>query len=182
MRQPDHEYEERSFGDIQRAIDFENSMNDLESQLYYQHLSPKEVAQQVLKATCQFYDADWCGLIQVDLDLNLWTPFWWFNAGATDKTMLLTEEYESAEFLDRWVQTVRKGIPMVVPDAEATKPILRSITCTSGLASGLLLPFPWSRAQSLCLPSGILSGIFSRPVCCGFWPMCCLRRTTNRRC
>ena len=96
-------------------------MNDLESQLYYQHLSPKEVAQQVLKATCQFYDADWCGLIQVDLDLNLWTPFWWFNAGATDKTMLLTEEYESAEFLDRWVQTVRKGIPMVVPDAEATK-------------------------------------------------------------
>ena len=121
MRQSDHEYEERSFGDIQRAIDFENSMNDLESQLYYRRLSPKEVAQQVLKATCQFYDADWCGLIQVDLDLNLRTPFWWFNTGATDKTMLLTEEYESAEFLDRWVQAVRKGIPMVVPDAEATK-------------------------------------------------------------
>ena len=148
MRQSDHEYEERSFGDIQRAIDFENSMNDLESQLYYQHLSPKEVAQQVLKATCQFYDADWCGLIQVDLDLNLWTPFWWFNTGATDKK----------------------------------KPILRSITCTSGLASGLLLPFPWSRAQSLCLPSGILSGISSRPVCCGFLPMCCLHRTTSRKC
>lgn len=121
MRQSDHEYEERSFGDIQRAIDFENSMNDLESQLYYRRLSPKEVAQQVLKATCQFYDADWCGLIQVDLNLNLWTPFWWFNTGATDKTLILTEEYESAEFLDRWVQAVRKGIPMIVPDAEATK-------------------------------------------------------------
>ena len=121
MRQSDHEYEERSFRDIQRAIDFENSMNDLEAQLYYRRLSPKEVAQQVLRATCQFYDADWCGLIQVDLDLSLWTPFWWFNTGATDKTMLLTEEYESAEFLDRWVQAVRKGIPMVVLDAEATK-------------------------------------------------------------
>lgn len=35
MQQSDHEYEERSFGDIQRAIDFENSMNDLESQLYW---------------------------------------------------------------------------------------------------------------------------------------------------
>ena len=120
-KENDTEMSETNLFYIQRAIDFENSMNDLESQLYYQHLSPKEVAQQVLKATCQFYDADWCGLIQVDLDLNLWTPFWWFNAGATDKTMLLTEEYESAEFLDRWVQTVRKGIPMVVPDAEATK-------------------------------------------------------------
>ena len=64
-----------SFGDIQRAIDFENSINDLEAQLYYRRLSPKEVAQQVLRATCQFYDADWCGLIQVDLDLSLWTPF-----------------------------------------------------------------------------------------------------------
>jgi len=60
------------------------------------HLSPKEVAQQVLKSTCQFYDADWCGLIQVDLDLSLWTPFWWFNTGTTDKTMILTEEYEWA--------------------------------------------------------------------------------------
>lgn len=39
----------------------------------------------------------------------------------TENEMLLTEEYESAEFLDRWVQTVRKGIPMVVSDAEATK-------------------------------------------------------------
>ena len=29
MRQPDHEYEERSFGDIQRAIDFENSIMTL---------------------------------------------------------------------------------------------------------------------------------------------------------
>ena len=121
MRQSDHEYEEWSFGDIQRAIDFENSINDLEAQLYNRRLSPKEVAQQVLRATCQFYDADWCGLIQVDLDLSLWTPFWWFNTGATDKTTLLTEEYESAEFLDRWVQAVRKGIPMVVLDAEVTK-------------------------------------------------------------
>ena len=78
---------------------------------YLDHRAPDE----------QMLHADWCGLIQVDLDLNLWTPFWWFNTGATNKTMLLTEEYESAEFLDRWVQAVRKGIPMVVPDAEATK-------------------------------------------------------------
>ena len=98
MQQSDHEYEERSFGDIQRAIDFENSMNDLESQLYYRRLSPKEVAQQVLKATCQFYDADWCGLIQVDLDLNLWTPFWWFNTGATDKTMQAAHRQESSTY------------------------------------------------------------------------------------
>lgn len=36
-------------------------------------------------------------------------------------TTLTSRAHESAEFLDRWVQAVRKGIPMVVPDAEATK-------------------------------------------------------------
>lgn len=36
MQQSDHEYEERSFGDIQRAIDFENSMRDLN--IFYQEL------------------------------------------------------------------------------------------------------------------------------------------------
>ena len=38
MRQSDHEYEERSFGDIQRAIDFENSMNAVS----YTHLRAHE--------------------------------------------------------------------------------------------------------------------------------------------
>ena len=164
-------------------------MNDLESQLYYRRLSPKEVAQQVLKATCQFYDADWCGLIQVDLDLSLWTPFWWFNTGATDKTMLLTEEYESAEFLDRWVQAVRKGIPMVVPDAEATKeayPAEYDLYQRLGIRAVIAVSLqivPSSRLRyALCLPSAIRSGISSRPVCCGFLPMCCLHRTTSRKC
>ena len=37
MRQSDHEYEEWSFGDIQRAIDFENSITA--STVSYTHLT-----------------------------------------------------------------------------------------------------------------------------------------------
>lgn len=184
MRQSDHEYEERSFGDIQRAIDFDNSMNDLESQLYYRRLSPKEVAQQVLKATCQFYDADWCGLIQVDLDLNLWTPFWWFNTGATDKTMLLTEEYESAEFLDRWVQAVRKGIPMVVPDAEATKetyPAEYDLYQRLGIRSVIAVSLEPAPGRAARRPqSQTVHPADQYAADSGLW--CCLHRTTNRKC
>lgn len=121
MLRSTHEYEEPSFDSIQRAIDAEQTINELESQLYYRHLPPKEVALRVMEAACKFYDADWCGLIQVDLDLGLWKPFWWFNASTEDKTTLLTNEFESAEFLDRWIQTVRRGIPMVVSDAESVK-------------------------------------------------------------
>ena len=121
MLQSTSEYEQRNFDDIQRALDIEHTVKALEAQLCYDQHSPEEVARQILKAACKFYDADWCGLIQVDLDLKIWTPFWWYNDSSEDKTTILTEEFESAEFLDRWVQAVRHGKPMIVPDAEEVK-------------------------------------------------------------
>lgn len=66
MLQSTSEYEERSFDDIQRALDIEHTVKALEAQLCYDQHSPEEVARQILKAACKFYDADWCGLIQVD--------------------------------------------------------------------------------------------------------------------
>lgn len=79
MRQSDSVSEELDTENVQCALDFENTMNELETQLYYRHLPPKEVALRVMEAACKFYDADWCGLIQVDLDLGLWKPLWWHN-------------------------------------------------------------------------------------------------------
>lgn len=63
MLQSTSEYEERNFDDIQRALDIEHTVKALESQLCYDQHSPEEVARQILKATCKFYDADWCGLM-----------------------------------------------------------------------------------------------------------------------
>lgn len=61
MLQSTSEYEERSFDDIQRALDIEHTVKALEAQLCYDQHSPEEVARQILKAACKFYDADWCG-------------------------------------------------------------------------------------------------------------------------
>ena len=121
MRQSDSVSEELDTENVQCALDFENTMNELETQLYYRHLPPKEVALRVMETACKFYDADWCGLIQVDLDLGLWKPLWWHNECQEDKTTILTNEFESSEFLDRWVKAVRRGTPMVVSDAEDVK-------------------------------------------------------------
>ena len=41
------------------------------------------------------------------------------SAAITDA--ILTNEFESSEFLDRWVKAVRRGTPMVVSDAEEVK-------------------------------------------------------------
>ena len=61
--QSDSVSEELDTENVQCALDFENTMNELETQLYYRHLPPKEVALRVMEAACKFYDADWCGLI-----------------------------------------------------------------------------------------------------------------------
>lgn len=88
MRQLDQVCESPDSENIQCALDFENTMNNLETQLYYRHLPPKEVALCVMEAACKFYDADWCGLIQVDLDLGLWKPLWWHNEYERPKHIL----------------------------------------------------------------------------------------------
>lgn len=65
MRQSDSVSEELDTENVQCALDFENTMNELETQLYYRHLPPKEVALRVMETACKFYDADWCGLIRL---------------------------------------------------------------------------------------------------------------------
>ena len=67
MRQFDQTHEELNPENVQCALDIESTMNELETQLYYRHLPPKEVAMRVMETACKFYDADWCGLIQVCL-------------------------------------------------------------------------------------------------------------------
>ena len=143
MLSSEQNYEAQNFESVQCAIDFENTMNELEKQLYYRHLPPKEVALRVMEAACKFYAADWCGLIQVDLDLGLWKPYWWHNECSEDKTTALTNEFESSEFLDRWVRAVRRGIPMVVSDTELIReqyPDKYSLYQRLGIQSVLAIP------------------------------------------
>ena len=54
MRQSDSVSEELDTENVQCALDFENTMNELETQLYYRHLPPKEVALRVMEAACKF--------------------------------------------------------------------------------------------------------------------------------
>ena len=54
MLSSEQNYEAQNFESVQCAIDFENTMNELEKQLYYRHLPPKEVALRVMEAACKF--------------------------------------------------------------------------------------------------------------------------------
>ncbi len=51
---------------------------------------PFDIAQRALRTACEFYEADWCGMFDADMMLDLWMPFWWYNrfTGGMTETQL----------------------------------------------------------------------------------------------
>ena len=104
----------------QYAIEVERTLTKLEIQLHTSD-DPEEIAMMALKTACEFYQADWAGLLEVDLDLNIWTPFWWYNTHPNDTTDEMLNEFESSEYLYRWIMAMRENHAIVVPDVETIK-------------------------------------------------------------
>ena len=53
---------------------------------------PFEIAQRTLRTACEFYEADWCGMFDADMMLDLWMPFWWYNRLTGGMTTTQLEE------------------------------------------------------------------------------------------
>jgi len=70
---------------IQYCRSLEQTLSELGSNLHTSD-SPEEIAMMAMQTACDFYGADWCGFLEVDLDLGLWTPYWWHNIRPDDKT------------------------------------------------------------------------------------------------
>lgn len=103
---------------IQYCQGLEQTLSELESNLHTSD-SPEEIAMMAMQTACDFYGADWCGFLEVDLDLGLWTPYWWHNIRPDDKTQDLLEEFGSAASMPRWVRAMKNNQAMVVPDVQA---------------------------------------------------------------
>lgn len=136
----------------QYTQEMEETLRNLEAQLHESD-DPEEIALSTLKAACKFYDGDWCGVLDVDLDLGLWMPFWWYNKNPEDKTAVLLDEFESSEFLYRWVAAIKAGQAIIVPDCEEIKvsyPDEYAMYQRIGIKSVIGVPF-WKR------PTGFLA-------------------------
>lgn len=68
---------------------FQKSLTDLANDVYGKN-EPFDIAQKALQSACDFYEADWCGMFDADMLLDLWMPFWWYNnlTGGMTKTQL----------------------------------------------------------------------------------------------
>lgn len=110
--------EKRKF--IQYALDFERTLRELEE---YLHVSgdQEEIITRTLSTACDFYQGDWCGFIEVDMDLGLWTTTAWYNRAEEDQTSLLLKEFESSDVWTRWLEAIRKNRPLILIDAKEVK-------------------------------------------------------------
>lgn len=69
----------------------------------------------VMKAALEFYQGDWIGFFEVDLELGRLTPAHWYTPNPDDKTRDTLQEFESSELLYRWVDAMRNNAEIVVP-------------------------------------------------------------------
>lgn len=107
---------------IEYAQEFEQGLSKLEACMHESDDSG-DIMQQTMKTACEFYDGDWVGFLEVDLELGLWTPTVWYNTKSNDQTDALLHEFESAEFLHRWVTAMHNNVPIVIPDIEQVKQV-----------------------------------------------------------
>lgn len=105
---------------VEFALEFVDMLAMLETNLHASD-DPEEISHGAMKMACGFYQADWCGFLMVDLDLGLWTPYWWYNTNSQDKTEILTGEYESATKLPRWIAAMQDNTKVMIRDANAIK-------------------------------------------------------------
>ena len=93
---------------VRYCIEQEHTISALEARLHEAD-DPQIIAEETLKTACRFYGGDWAGILDVDLDLDVWTPLWWFNAGPRDKTTNLFGEFQLAKSMPNWIESLRNG-------------------------------------------------------------------------
>ena len=97
------------------CIEQEQKVSWLEAELHTTD-DPEEIAKLALKTVCDFYGADWASIIEVDLNLCVWTHGWWHNANPQINTIQYSDDYESIKPMQRWVEAMKRSEPIIVPD------------------------------------------------------------------
>ena len=118
VQQKSEEIEKQQY--IQYAQEVEQILSKLEAGVHESD-DPSWIMQSVMKTALDFYKGDWIGFLEVDLELGLWTPTHWYNSSPNDKTFDLLQEFESAEFLHRWVAAMNNNTAIVVSDMEEVR-------------------------------------------------------------
>lgn len=102
------------------AVALQKCLIDLANEVYGV-TDPKDISQRVLRQACIFYDADWCGMFDVDRMLKLLVPFWWYNRATGGMTKTKLDDSGVYGDFTRWMDALNTNTPIHVDDIEKIK-------------------------------------------------------------
>lgn len=79
------------------------------------------IAIQVMKAACDLYEADWCGILIADLQTQAFIPEIWYEVGKGPMKETLFNDIEFTEEFATWAQHLVEQKPLFIPDVEQIK-------------------------------------------------------------
>ncbi len=145
------------------AKKFQKCLVDLAEEVYGTH-EPFTIAQKALQAACDFYEADWCGMFDVDMMLDLWMPFWWYNRLTGGMTQTQLKEGRVLGSFEMFRRMIVDNASYYNPDIESireTKPEEYALFVSQDVKSFMAVPY--SRREH-----GILTVTESLPKCRSF--------------
>lgn len=122
---------------------FQKCLTELANEVYG-NTDPFDIAQRVLRAACDFYDADWCGMFDADMMLDLWMPFWWYNrltGGMTETQLHQGSVIGSFEQFRRMIEENASFYQNDVESIRYTKPDEYDLFISQDVKSFLAVPY-----------------------------------------
>ena len=131
---------------VRYAVEIERTIHRLHGEIAGCE-DPKKVAMSVMETISRFYDADWCGIIHIDLNVGVWTPLWWYDAKNGPMAPNICKEFELSDYCERWLECLKNRVAVKIPDIEKIReenPEEYKLYQRLGVESILAVPF-WKR-------------------------------------
>lgn len=105
---------------IQYCIDYTTTMTALEAQLHSCE-DPEEIAMSALKVAVDFYDGDWCGIVESDLEMEAWAPILEYHVKDHKTRKSGLHELEETGAMERWIKALYDCKPVLISDTSLCK-------------------------------------------------------------
>ena len=73
-----------------------------------------EIINRMLVATKEFYDAEWCGVIDTDIELGFWTPTVWYHEGTGFNGKTLFKPCECSGDFPNWIRAFKERKSIII--------------------------------------------------------------------
>ena len=83
--------------------------------------NPEKIAMNALNTVAEFYDADWCGVVEADLIFHVWNPIWWTSGKTHNDVVRKFFEQDKISPSEEWINALHHGKCMIIEDTSIYK-------------------------------------------------------------